>query len=184
MNNKSILLVSLIVLASISSCMIVSAGNYEQNGVRFDYPDDWHQVKSIAEGSIAAIAYSNDSSISILIQQVPSEYGNTLEEAYAENNKRLALMPGYTNIQENKTTIKNKNLTLHRYIVSDQTGLQKEHIASWTKMNDGKLYVILYSAPVEHYEQYKGAYDDVVSSFALESDPEESIVDKVLDLFN
>ena len=119
----------------------------------------------------------------LILQQVPSEYGSTLEEAYAENNKRLAMMPGYTNIQENKTTLKNKNLTLHRYIVSDQNGLQKEHIASWTKMSDGKMYVILYSAPVENYEQYKGAYDDVVSSFVLESDPKESIIDQVTNLF-
>ncbi|MBR3213806.1 MAG: hypothetical protein IKF79_04730 [Methanosphaera sp.] len=183
MNNKKLLLISLLVIVGMSGCMVVSAANFEQNGVRFEYPDDWNQVKSVAEGTIAAIAYSKDSSISILVQQVPSEYGSTLEEAYAENNKRLAMMPGYTNIQENKTTLKNKNLTLHRYIVSDQNGLQKEHIASWTKMSDGKMYVILYSAPVEHYEQYKGAYDDVVSSFALENDSKESIIDQVTNLF-
>ncbi|RAP50183.1 MAG: hypothetical protein BZ133_06175 [Methanosphaera sp. SHI613] len=185
MNYKNLLIISLLIFSvGISCCSSVSAGTFEQNGVRFDYPDDWHQVKSIAEGSVAAISYSNDSSISILIQQVPSEYGSTLEEAYAENNKRLALMPGYTNIQENKTTIKNKNLTLHRYIVSDVNGLQKEHIATWTKMSDGKTYVILYSAPVENYEQYKGAYDEVVETFALESDPKESIVDQIFNLFN
>lgn len=184
MNNKRLLLISLLIIVGMSSCMVVSAANFEQNGVRFDYPDDWNQVKSVAEDPIAAIAYSNDSSISILIQQVPSEYGSTIEEAYAENNKRLAMMPGYTNIQENTTVIKNKNLTLHRYIVSDQNGLQKEHISSWTKMSDGKLYVILYSAPVEHYEQYKGAYDEVVSSFALESDPKESIIDQITSIFN
>ena len=50
-------------------------------------------------------------------------------------------------------------------------------------MSDGKMYVILYSAPVENYEQYKGAYDDVVSSFVLESDPKESIIDQVTNLF-
>ncbi|MBO7719385.1 MAG: hypothetical protein J6S29_04440 [Methanosphaera sp.] len=184
MNYKNLILISLLIIACMSSCMVVSASNFEQNGVRFEYPDNWNQVKSIAEGTIAAIAYSDDSSVSIVIQQVPSEYGSTIQEAYAENNKRLAMMPGYTNIQENTTTIKNKNLTLHRYIVSDQNGLQKEHIASWTKMSDGKLYVILYSAPVEKYEQNKGAYDDVVSSFALESDPKESIVDQITNLFN
>lgn len=184
MNYKNLLLIPLLIIlvVSLSGCVVESGTTFEKNGVRFTYPDDWHVAKSISEGSIAAICHGDDDKISILIQQVPSEYGDTIDQAYANNNQRLALMPGYINIQENKTTLDNKNLTLHRYIVSDLNGTQKEHVATWTKMSDGKLYVILYSTPVENYEQYKGAYDKVVSSFALESDPKESIVDQIKDM--
>jgi len=184
MNVKNFILIPLliIVVVAMSGCIVEGGNSFEKNGVRFSYPDGWQEVKSTSEGSIAAIAHGNDSSISILIQQVPSEYGTTIDEAYANTSNKLQQMPGYVNVQENATTIDNKNYKLHRYIVSNQTGAQKEHIASWVKMSDGKLYVVLYSTPVENYEQYKGAYDKVVSSFALESDKEDSIIDQVQDM--
>lgn len=182
MNYKNIILIPLliVIVVALSGCITDVGGiEYEHNGIKFNYPEDWQEARSIAEGSMGAVSYSNNSEISIVIQQVPSEYGSSIDEAYATNNKNLQLAQGYINIQENTTTIKNKNLKLHRYILNDAQGNQKEHIASWVKMSDGKFYVILYSAPVEYYEQEKESYDLVVSTFALENEVGSSVGDQL-----
>lgn len=183
MNFKNLLLIPLliVVVVAMSGCVFESGNHIEKNGVDFYYPDNWHEAKSIAEGSLAAVAYSNNSQIAIVIQQVPSEYGSTVDEAYANNDKLLSQMPGYVNVQENVSSVNGRQVKLHRYILNDQSGVQKEYISSWIKMDDSKLYVILYAAPVENYEQYKGAYDKVVSSFSLKSDKDNQIWDQIYD---
>jgi hypothetical protein len=57
-------------------------------------------------------------------------------------------------------------------------GSQKEHVATWMQMSDGKLYVLLFSSPLESYELERSSYDLVVGTFALQSDnkPEDSSI--------
>lgn len=169
LKNILIPIIMIVIVVALSGCITDSIGGsaYQKNGMAFDYPGNWEEAKSVANNSMGAIVYSNDSQISIVIQQVPAEFGSTLQQAYDNNNKNLQSINGYTSIQENNTTVNGRNVTIHRYIDVNQLGQQKEHIASWMTMDDGKNYVILYSAPVEKYESQKEAYDHVVSSFKL-----------------
>lgn len=182
LKNYLIPLIVIVLVVSISGCITDSTGGntYQKNGMQFSYPTNWDEANSIANNSLGAIVYSNDSQISIVVQQVPTEFGSTLQDAYTNNNKNIQTLNGYTNIQENTTTVNGRNVTLHRYIDIDQLGQQKEHIASWMTMEDGKNYVLLYSAPVETYESQKDAYDTVVSSFKL-ADNKDSTFDGIVD---
>ncbi|RAP48168.1 MAG: hypothetical protein BZ136_05330 [Methanosphaera sp. rholeuAM74] len=189
MKLKNLLLIPLlvIVVVALSGCITDSFEGgelYEKNGITFRYPDTWQEASSVAEGSVAAVAHRNNSAISIVIQQVPSELGNTTETAYENNNRNLEASPGYINIQENTTQLNGKSAKLHRYITNENDGSQKEHIATWLTMSDHKMYVVFFSSPVENYENEKYAYDKVVGSFDLiNNNQKQSTVDKIFDLF-
>ncbi len=190
--NKLVLLITLLIIifSSVGSVSAVNYKGYESNGILFQYPEDWQMAHSVGEGSVAAVSYKNDSSISIVIQQVPSELGKELQEAYEANNKNLAKEGGssYSSLQETKTTVNGKTAIVHRYI-TNTNGVEKEHVATWLKMEDGKLYVILYSAPIEFYEQETPSYNNVVNTFELEAYHSSSnifskIIDEFVELFH
>lgn len=154
---------------------VTSASNvYEKNGVTFEYPEDWSEANSVAEGSIAAVADTEDPLTSVVIQQVPSEYGDDLQTAYNTNNQYLTQYGNYIKIQELSSTLNNRSVIIHRYIINEDDGSQKEHVATWMKMSDGKLYVVLFSTPLESYESKRSNYDKVVDSFYLIKDDHSS----------
>ena len=63
---------------------------------------------------------------------------------------------------------------MHRYIVNEDDGSQKEHVATWIQMSDGKLYVVLFNTPLESYELERSSYDLIVGTFALQGDSNSS----------
>lgn len=189
-----IILLVVLVFAVYSSGMLDSltttGETYEANGVTFQYPESWQEAKSVSDGSIAAVANANDSRTSVVIQQVPSEYGSDIQSACSNNNKNLAQGGNYINIQEVKTTINNNTAIVHRYIINEPDGSQKEHVATWMKMSDNNIYVILFSTPVESYEQQRSSYDLVAGTFKLANDTTDnqvsfdSITNRLGNLFN
>lgn len=180
--NKTLILIPLfmVVVVSLSGCitddLFKSGETFESNGITFQYPDSWHIVKSVAEGSIGAVASKDNSNISIVVQQVPIEYGSDIQEACSNNNKNLVKSPNYVNIQEVKTTVNNRTVIIHRYLVNELDGTQKEHVATWLKMQDGKMYVILFSTPLESYESQRSSYDLVVGTFASQTEKNDNSI--------
>lgn len=180
--NKTLILIPLfmVVVVSLSGCitddLFKSGETFESNGITFQYPDSWHIVKSVAEGSIGAVASKDNSNISIVVQQVPIEYGSDIQEACSNNNKNLVKSPNYVNIQEVKTTVNNRTVIIHRYLVNEPDGTQKEHVATWLKMQDGKMYVILFSTPLESYESQRSSYDLVVGTFASQTEKNDNSI--------
>jgi hypothetical protein len=182
--NKMLILIPLLVILviSLSGCItdgfVKNGETFEGNGITFQYPESWHVVNSVAEGSIAAVASKDNSQISTVIQQVPSELGTDIQTACSNNNKQLVLSPNYVNLQEVKSTVNGQTVIIHRYLVNELDGSQKEHVATWMQMSDGKLYVLLFSSPLESYELERSSYDLVVGTFALQSDnkPEDSSI--------
>lgn len=174
--NKTWVLVPLLIIlvVSLSGCitdgLIKSGETFEANGVTFQYPESWQVVNSVAEGSVAAVASKENSQISTVIQQVPSELGTDIQSACSNNNKNLVQSPNYINLQEVKTSVNGQPVILHRYIVNEADGSQKEHVATWIQMSDGKLYVVLFNTPLESYEQERSSYDLIVGTFALQGD--------------
>ncbi len=174
--NKTWVLVPLLIIlvVSLSGCitdgLIKSGETFEANGITFQYPESWQVVNSVAEGSVAAVASKENSQISTVIQQVPSELGTDIQSACSNNNKNLVQSPNYINLQEVKTSVNGQPVILHRYIVNEADGSQKEHVATWIQMSDGKLYVILFNTPLESYEQERSSYDLIVGTFALQGD--------------
>jgi len=150
--------------------LIKSGETFEANGITFQYPESWQVVNSVAEGSVAAVASKENSQISTVIQQVPSELGTDIQSACSNNNKNLVQSPNYINLQEVKTSVNGQPVILHRYIVNEADGSQKEHVATWIQMSDGKLYVVLFNTPLESYEQERSSYDLIVGTFALQGD--------------
>lgn len=161
----------IILVISLSGCitdeLFKEGETFESNIITFQYPDTWQVVNSVAEGSVGAVASKSDSNISTVIQQVPSSYGTTIQEACSKNNVNLVKSPNYINVQEVKTTVNGQEVIVHRYLLNEENGVQKEHVATWMKMNDGKLYVILFSTPVSSYESERSSYDLIVGTFAL-----------------
>ncbi|WP_461436448.1 PsbP-related protein [Methanosphaera sp.] len=174
--NKTWVLVPLLIIlvVSLSGCitdgLIKSGETFEANGITFQYPESWQVVNSVAEGSVAAVASKENSQISTVIQQVPSELGTDIQSACSNNNKNLVQSPNYINLQEVKTSVNGQPVILHRYIVNEADGSQKEHVATWIQMSDGKLYVVLFNTPLESYEQERSSYDLIVGTFALKGD--------------
>ena len=174
--NKTLILIPLliIVVISLSGCitdgMFKSGETFESNGITFQYPESWQVVKSVAEGSVGAVADKNNPEISAVVQQVPSELGADIQEACSNNNKNLVKSSNYVNIQEVKTTINNQTVIVHRYLVNEANGTQKEHVATWIKMKDGKMYVVLFSTPLESYESQRSSYDLIMGTFALQGE--------------
>lgn len=194
--NKTIILVPLVIIlvVSLSGCitddLFKSGQTYESNGVTFQYPDEWQVVNGVAEGTVAAVASKGDSRVSTVIQQVPNELGLDIQSACSNNNKNLVLSPNYVNIQEVQSTVNNHTVILHRYMVNEADGSQKEHVATWMQMSNGQIYVLLYNAPLESYESERSSYDMIVGSFALQGDSSGSgsslqadIMEKVNNLF-
>lgn len=190
--NKTLILVPLLIVlvVSLSGCitdeLFKSGETFESNGITFQYPESWHVVNSVAEGSIGAVADKENSEISAVVQLVPSELGTDIQEACSNNNKNLVKSPNYVNIQEVKTTINNKTVIIHRYLVNEADGKQKEHVATWIKMNNGKMYVVLFSTPLESYESQRSSYDLIMGTFALqgESNYDGSLTSTILNQIN
>ena len=174
--NKTLILIPLliIVVVSLSGCitdgLFKSGETYSGGGITFQYPDTWQVVNSVAEGSVGAVASKENSNISVLVQTIPTELGTDIQSACSNNNKNLVRSPNYVNIQETKTTVNNQTVILHRYLVNEADGSQKEHVATWIQMKNGQIYVILFSTPLESYETQRSSYDLVVGTFALEGD--------------
>lgn len=191
--NKTWLLVPLliVVVVSLSGCItddfVKTGETFESNGITFQYPESWQVVKSVAEGSLGAVAHKNNSEISTVIQQVPTELGTDIQTACSNNNKNLVKSPNYINLQEVKSSVNGQPVILHRYIVNEADGSQKEHVATWIKMSDGKLYVILFNTPLDSYEQQRSSYDLIVGTFALQSDKktqDSSLQAQIMDQIN
>lgn len=174
--NKTLILIPLIIVlvVSLSGCitdgLFKSGETFDSNEITFQYPQSWHIVNSVAEGSVGAVADKNNSEISAVVQLVPSEMGTDIQEACSNNNKNLVKSPNYVNIQEVKTTINNKTAIIHRYLVNEADGRQKEHVATWIKMSNGKMYVVLFSTPLESYESQRSSYDLIMGTFALKGE--------------
>ena len=190
--NKTLILIPLliVVVVSLSGCitddLFKTGETFESNGITFQYPDSWHVVNSVAEGSIGAVASKENSNISVVVQQVPSEYGTDIQQACSKNNVNLVKSPNYVNIQEVKTTVNNQTVLIHRYLVNEPDGSQKEHVASWIKLKNDKMYVILFSTPLESYESQRSSYDLIMGTFALQGDNSNSnsIVSSIMDQIN
>ena len=190
--NKTLILIPLliVVVVSLSGCitddLFKTGETFESNGITFQYPDSWHIVNSVAEGSIGAVASKENSNISVVVQQVPSEYGTDIQQACSKNNVNLVKSPNYVNIQEVKTTVNNQTVLIHRYLVNEADGSQKEHVASWIKLKNDKMYVILFSTPLESYESQRSSYDLIMGTFALQGDNSNSnsLVSSIMDQIN
>lgn len=190
--NKTLILIPLliVVVVSLSGCItdgfFKTGETFESNGITFQYPDTWHVVQSVAEGSIGAVASKENSNISVVVQQVPSEYGTDIQQACSKNNVNLVKSPNYVNIQEVKTTVNNQTVIIHRYLVNEPDGSQKEHVASWIKLKNDKMYVILFSTPLESYESQRSSYDLIMGTFALQGDNSNSnsLVSSIMDQIN
>lgn len=191
--NKTLILIPLliIVVVLLSGCItddfVKTGETFESNGITFQYPESWHVVKSVAEGSLGAVASKNNSEISAVIQQVPTELGTDIQTACSNNNKNLVKSPNYINLQEVKSSVNGQPVILHRYLVNEADGSQKEHVATWIQMEDGKLYVILFNTPLDSYEQQRSSYDLIVGTFALQGSSkteDSSLQAKIMEQIN
>ena len=169
---KTIITIILLVLVCVAIYYGGLLGPIMTSGETYIYPEGWSEANSVSEGSIAAVANPKDANTSVVIQQVPSELGNDLQQAYNTNNQGLTQYGNYIRIQEASSTLNNRSVLIHRYIINEPDGTQKEHVATWMKMSDGKLYVVLFSTPVESYESQRSNYDKIVHSFKLIKDNE------------
>lgn len=156
--------------------LTASGQRFEKNGITFQYPESWSEANSIAEGSVGAVANTENPGISVVIQQVPPSFGNDVQNACAYNDQFLTAGGNYINIEEKNSSIHNNSVVMHRYIINEPDGSQKEHVATWIKMNDSKIYVILFSTPVDQYEQQRGNYDLIAGTFKLISDKERNSI--------
>ncbi len=140
---------------------------FDANGVTFQYPSTWEIGNPVAEGAIAAVVKENDTGTNIIIQQVPESFGNDIQNASEYNEQYLQQSTSYVNIQMVNSSINGQPVVMHRYLINDDTGLQKEHVATWIKLADDKLYVILLSTTPDEYESQRSNYDLVAGTFGL-----------------
>lgn len=176
-------IIVLIIFALIASSVIddlsVPGQKYEKNGIKFNYPDTWTEAKSVAEGSIGAVACTSEPATSVVIQQVPSSFGADIYNASEFNKKYLVQSGNYIELDYKNSSINNQSVLMQRYITNEGDGSQKEHVVTWIKMKDNKIYVLLFSTPVEKYEHQRVNYDLIAGTFKLQQDNDDNIINQI-----
>ncbi|MCD7781419.1 MAG: hypothetical protein LUG89_01790 [Methanosphaera sp.] len=156
-----------------------SGVTYSANGVSFNYPSTWMQANTTAESTVAAVALTDDPSVSVVIQKVPESFGSDIQNASSYNLGFLQQSEGYSDIQMINSSINNQSVVMHRYLQNNNEGTQVEHVATWIKADDGNIYVILFTTPIESYEQQRSSYDLIAGTFESSS-TSQSIIDSIM----
>ena len=141
-----------------------------QDGISFDYPSDWQSSRSTSNYSIMSISKidSVDSlgiaKVSINVEKKPLEgdFNTFVNNTY----QTLSKTSSYELISSGAISVNHHESLQFSYTSLDDTGNQKEHKAVWFEKN-GQAYVLLYSAPLDQFENNLYVFDYILSEIKI-----------------
>lgn len=178
---KKQIIVILAIIGLICSVGVVMAGNQEasdnpndiqsisKNGISIKFPSDWGIAKTSSNHSLIAIAKLNsiDSegvaqvNINIEKNDIDGSFEDYVNDTYAKMEKL-----GDYNLTSSGQVVIGSLQGLEYNYLSEDNDTVREHKAIW--LDDGdQVYVILYSAPLEEFDENLKVFEFVVNNFHL-----------------
>ena len=139
------------------------------NGITINYPSDWGYSDAVSSDSIMAISKlsSIDSfgigQININVEKRPIEgdFYTFVNSTYTSMSKD----PNYELVSSGNLMISGKEALEYIY-TSNVDGQQREHKAVWFEKG-GQAYVILYSAPIDQFENNLYVIDYILTDIQI-----------------
>ena len=171
---RSIVIFALVLL--IISVSVVSADSnvtgvltLSDSGITITYPSDWGYSKAVSSDSIMAISKLNaiDSfgvgQVNINVEKRPIE-----GDFYTFVNSTYQSMEKDTNYElvSSGGLVLAGNDALEYIYTSNINGVERQHKAVWFEKG-GQAYVLLYSAPIDQFEDNLYVFDYILSDIQI-----------------
>ncbi|WP_407455173.1 hypothetical protein [Methanobrevibacter sp.] len=173
-----ILIISVIIIfMSIFACVNAAEDNSDltmlslsKGGLVIDYPSNWGYSESTSEYSIMALSKldSIDSAgigqVNINFEKKPmeGEFYSYVNDTYKSMQKDSS----FELISSGGVMVGTMDAVEYIYTSTDDNGTKKEHKAVWFEKG-GQAYVMLYSAPVDKFEDNLYVFDYMLSDIQI-----------------
>ena len=139
------------------------------SGITISYPSDWGYSKAVSSDSIMAISKLSaiDSlgvgQVNINVEKRPIEgdFYTFVNNTY----KSMSKDPDYGLVSSGGMVLADHDAMEYIY-TSNTNGVQKEHKAVWFEKG-GQAYVLLYSAPIDQFEDNLYVFDYILSDIQI-----------------
>lgn len=167
-----ILLLLLISAASIASAddnSNINIKSSSKGGITIYYPSDWGYSQATSNYSIMAISKIDSidalgiGQINIIIEKKPIE--GDFETFVNETYQNMQKDSSYNLVSSGKVSFAGNDALEYVYTSTKGTG-EKEHKAIWFEKG-GQAYVIMYSAPIQDFEDNLYVFDYVLSEIQI-----------------
>ncbi|MGZ7107353.1 MAG: PsbP-related protein [Methanobacterium sp.] len=148
--------------------------SYSQNGISFDYPQNWQQLNQI-ESSNALVGFGDPDSTNqstgnintiVIIQKAPMPAGSKLKQVYDSNYAQTAVQDtSFKTISENLKEVNGTLAYVNTHMVS-VNGVLKQEKAVWLQKK-GYVYVILFGALPNTFDAQNANFDMIINSFQV-----------------
>ena len=176
---KGSVIAVMLLLFLISAVSVVSADNDDgsdlsiltlsKGGITIQYPSNWGSSQSTSNYSVMAIS-KIDSIDSFGIGQVniqveKNSYDGDFYTFVNESYDSMQKDPSFQLVSSGAVAIDGREALEYIYTSSD-TGAEKEHKAIWFEKG-GQAYVIMYSAPIDQFEDNLNVFDYILSGIQI-----------------
>lgn len=176
---KGSIVAILLLLFLISAASLVSADNssssdlsietLSKGGITIQYPSNWGNSESTSNYSVMAIS-KIDSIDSFGVGQVniqveKNSYEGDFYTFVEDTYKKMEKDSSFQLVSSGEVALGGMNAIEYIY-TSNQNGVEKEHKAIWFEKG-GQAYVIMYSAPIEEFENNLYVFDYVLSGINI-----------------
>lgn len=171
-----VFLICLLLIASISSVNAeadddaVNVLSLSKDGITINYPSDWQSSRSTSDSSIMAIAKTDavDSlgvakvSINVEKKAIDGDLSTYLNTTYESMGKDSS----FELVSSGAIVVDDIDAFEYIYTSLSEDGSQKEHKAVWVEKN-GQAYALLYSAPLDQFENNLYVFDFILSDIKI-----------------
>ena len=174
MLKNAILMIMLVLFAVSVSAVSAGSNNTDvltlsNSGITINYPSDWGYSKAVSSDSIMAISKLSaiDSlgigQVNINVEKRPIEgdFYTFVNSTYQSMSKD----PDYELVSSGGLMLAGNDAMEYVY-TSNTDGLKKEHKAVWFEKG-GQAYVLLYSAPLDQFEDNLYVFDYMLSDIQI-----------------
>lgn len=160
---------------NITNANTVNAKNYTDNGIFFEYPQNWQQLNQI-ESPNALTAFGDPQSANqltgnintlVIIQKASLPSGSTLKQVYDSNYAEIeAHDSSFKTISESLKRVDGTVAHVNTHTVN-VNGVLKQEKAVWLEKN-GNIYVILCGALPDTFDAQQTNFDMIINSFQVQ----------------
>ena len=165
----SLLLVSVSAVASADNKTDISIMTLSKGGITIQYPSDWGSSQALSNYSVLAISKMDSidafgiGQVSVIVEKksIDGDFGTFVNDTYKSMQKDSS----FQLVSAGNVAIDGMEAFEYIY-TSTQNGAQKEHKAVWFEKG-GQAYVIMYSAPLDKFEDNLYVFDYILSNIQI-----------------
>lgn len=147
----------------------VSLVTLSKGGITIQYPSDWGSSRALSNYSVMAISKIDSidafgiGQVNVNIEKKPIEgdFDSFVNKTYESMQKDSS----FQLVSSGNVVISDKQAIEYIY-TSVQNGAQKEHKAVWFEKG-GQAYVVMYSAPLNKFEDNLYVFDYILSNMKI-----------------